>query len=104
MLLFCFISGTSGSSCLTVALGNTWSHSVNTRLILQYLGSERRQVSALTILSGCQGQGTRCTSNLGVHLLKALAMLSVLRQHFQKVGKETSLPTYLNSNSNKLGR
>ncbi|KAF4017593.1 hypothetical protein G4228_008785 [Cervus hanglu yarkandensis] len=44
MLLFCFISGTSGSSCLTAALGNTWSHSVNTRLILQYLGSERRQI------------------------------------------------------------
>ncbi|XP_061285202.1 DNA repair protein RAD51 homolog 2 isoform X4 [Bos javanicus] len=36
--------GTSGSSCLTAALGNTWSHSVNTRLILQYLGSERRQI------------------------------------------------------------
>ncbi|XP_014447176.1 DNA repair protein RAD51 homolog 2 [Tupaia chinensis] len=36
--------GTSGSSCLTAALGNTWSHSVNTRLILQYLDSERRQV------------------------------------------------------------
>ncbi|XP_020955594.1 DNA repair protein RAD51 homolog 2 isoform X2 [Sus scrofa] len=36
--------GTSGSSCMTAALGNTWSHSVNTRLILQYLGSEKRQI------------------------------------------------------------
>ncbi|XP_073098329.1 DNA repair protein RAD51 homolog 2 isoform X2 [Manis javanica] len=36
--------GTSGSSCVTAALGNTWSHSVNTRLILQFLGSERRQI------------------------------------------------------------
>ncbi|XP_045862949.1 DNA repair protein RAD51 homolog 2 isoform X7 [Meles meles] len=36
--------GTSGSSCVTAALGNTWSHSVNTRLILQSLGSERRQI------------------------------------------------------------
>ncbi|XP_048075944.1 DNA repair protein RAD51 homolog 2 isoform X7 [Ursus arctos] len=36
--------GSSGSSCVTAALGNTWSHSVNTRLILQYLGSERRQI------------------------------------------------------------
>ncbi|XP_044916046.1 DNA repair protein RAD51 homolog 2 isoform X1 [Felis catus] len=35
--------GPSGSSCVTAALGNTWSHSVNTRLIFQYLGSERRQ-------------------------------------------------------------
>ncbi|XP_053458174.1 DNA repair protein RAD51 homolog 2 isoform X4 [Nycticebus coucang] len=37
---------TSGSSCVTAALGNTWSHSVNTRLILQYLDSERRQSRA----------------------------------------------------------
>ncbi|XP_072695151.1 DNA repair protein RAD51 homolog 2 isoform X6 [Canis lupus baileyi] len=36
--------GTSASSCVMAALGNTWSHSVNTRLILQYLGSERRQI------------------------------------------------------------
>ncbi|XP_074221443.1 DNA repair protein RAD51 homolog 2 isoform X5 [Camelus bactrianus] len=36
--------GTSGSSCVTAALGNTWSHCVNTRLILQDLGSERRQI------------------------------------------------------------
>ncbi|XP_072819382.1 DNA repair protein RAD51 homolog 2 isoform X1 [Vicugna pacos] len=35
---------TSGSSCVTAALGNTWSHCVNTRLILQDLGSERRQI------------------------------------------------------------
>ncbi|XP_041353756.1 DNA repair protein RAD51 homolog 2-like [Gigantopelta aegis] len=31
-------------SYVTVALGNTWSHSVNTRLILQYLDGEKRQV------------------------------------------------------------
>ncbi|CAK6431974.1 unnamed protein product [Pipistrellus nathusii] len=36
--------GPSGSSCVTAALGNTWSHSVNTRLIFQILGSERRQI------------------------------------------------------------
>ncbi|XP_049753848.1 DNA repair protein RAD51 homolog 2 isoform X1 [Elephas maximus indicus] len=36
--------GSSASSCVTAALGNTWSHSVNTRLILQYLDSERRQI------------------------------------------------------------
>lgn len=36
--------GTSGSSCVVAALGNTWSHSVNTRLIFQYLDSERRQI------------------------------------------------------------
>ncbi|GAB1297571.1 DNA repair protein RAD51 homolog 2 [Apodemus speciosus] len=36
--------GTSGSSCLVAALGNTWGHCVNTRLILQYLDSERRQI------------------------------------------------------------
>ncbi|XP_037688390.1 DNA repair protein RAD51 homolog 2 isoform X1 [Choloepus didactylus] len=36
--------GASGSSCVTAALGNTWSHSVTTRLILQYLDSERRQI------------------------------------------------------------
>ncbi|XP_069855222.1 DNA repair protein RAD51 homolog 2-like [Dipodomys merriami] len=36
--------GTSGSSCVVAALGNTWSHSVNTRLILQHLDSERKQI------------------------------------------------------------
>ncbi|XP_066132492.1 DNA repair protein RAD51 homolog 2 [Saccopteryx bilineata] len=36
--------GSSGSSCVTAALGNTWSHSVTTRLIFQYLGSEGRQI------------------------------------------------------------
>ncbi|KAM5273625.1 DNA repair protein RAD51 homolog 2 [Ctenodactylus gundi] len=36
--------GTSGSSCVVAALGNAWSHSVNTRLILQHLDSERRQI------------------------------------------------------------
>ncbi|XP_033622832.1 DNA repair protein RAD51 homolog 2 isoform X2 [Fukomys damarensis] len=36
--------GASGSSCVIAALGNTWSHIVNTRLILQHLDSERRQI------------------------------------------------------------
>ncbi|XP_054256222.1 DNA repair protein RAD51 homolog 2 isoform X1 [Indicator indicator] len=41
--------GTSGSgkkeySCVTAALGNTWSHSVNTRLILQYHDLPTRQL------------------------------------------------------------
>ena len=32
---------------VTAALGTTWSHSVNTRLILQYLDGHRRQVNRL---------------------------------------------------------
>ncbi|XP_061467093.1 DNA repair protein RAD51 homolog 2 isoform X3 [Rhineura floridana] len=32
------------SDYVTAALGNTWSHSVNTRLILQYLDSQTRQL------------------------------------------------------------
>ncbi|XP_043842811.1 DNA repair protein RAD51 homolog 2 [Dromiciops gliroides] len=36
--------GTSGSSCMAAALGNTWSHSVNTRLIFRYLDSKTRQI------------------------------------------------------------
>lgn len=32
------------SGFVTAALGNTWSHSVNTRLIVQYEDSERRQI------------------------------------------------------------
>ncbi|XP_074811622.1 DNA repair protein RAD51 homolog 2 isoform X3 [Natator depressus] len=43
------VSGTSGSkdrepSYVTAALGNTWSHSVNSRLILQYHDLHTRQV------------------------------------------------------------
>ncbi|XP_052551781.1 DNA repair protein RAD51 homolog 2 isoform X1 [Tympanuchus pallidicinctus] len=43
------VSGTSGSgkresACVTAALGNTWSHSVNTRLILQYHDLLTRQI------------------------------------------------------------
>ncbi|ERE74198.1 putative DNA repair protein RAD51-like protein [Cricetulus griseus] len=38
------LESTSGSSCVVAALGNSWSHCVNTRLILQYLDSERRQI------------------------------------------------------------
>lgn len=34
-----------GGSYVMAALGNTWSHSVNTRLILQYLDDSRREVS-----------------------------------------------------------
>ena len=34
---------------VTVALGNTWSHNVNTRLILQYLDDDKRQVSSPNI-------------------------------------------------------
>ena len=33
-----------GSSHVMAALGNTWSHAVNTRLILQYLDDVYRQV------------------------------------------------------------
>ncbi|XP_033632282.1 DNA repair protein RAD51 homolog 2-like [Asterias rubens] len=33
-----------GGSYVMAALGNTWSHSVNTRLILQYLDESRREV------------------------------------------------------------
>lgn len=32
------------SACVTAALGNTWSHSVNTRLILQYHDLLTRQI------------------------------------------------------------
>uniref|UniRef100_A0A8B9QZQ3 DNA repair protein RAD51 homolog 2 n=2 Tax=Anas platyrhynchos TaxID=8839 RepID=A0A8B9QZQ3_ANAPL len=43
------VSGASGSGkkesgCVTAALGNTWSHSVNTRLILQYHELPTRQI------------------------------------------------------------
>ncbi|XP_021259425.1 DNA repair protein RAD51 homolog 2 isoform X3 [Numida meleagris] len=46
------VSGASGSgkresACVTAALGNTWSHSVNTRLILQYHDLLTRQVWAV---------------------------------------------------------
>lgn len=43
------VSGAPGSrkmesGCMIAALGNTWSHSVNTRLILQYHDLQTRQV------------------------------------------------------------
>ncbi|XP_019407312.1 PREDICTED: DNA repair protein RAD51 homolog 2 isoform X2 [Crocodylus porosus] len=43
------VSGASGSrkmepGCMMAALGNTWSHSVNTRLILQYHDLQTRQI------------------------------------------------------------
>ncbi|XP_039924110.1 DNA repair protein RAD51 homolog 2 isoform X7 [Hirundo rustica] len=37
------VSGKRDSGCVTAALGNTWSHSVNTRLILQYHDLPTRQ-------------------------------------------------------------
>ncbi|XP_059675754.1 DNA repair protein RAD51 homolog 2 isoform X2 [Gavia stellata] len=37
-------SGKRESGCVTAALGNTWSHSVNTRLILQYHDLPTRQL------------------------------------------------------------
>ncbi|XP_071414254.1 DNA repair protein RAD51 homolog 2 isoform X4 [Pithys albifrons albifrons] len=37
-------SGKRDSGCVTAALGNTWSHSVNTRLILQYHDLPKRQL------------------------------------------------------------
>ncbi|XP_015268767.1 PREDICTED: DNA repair protein RAD51 homolog 2 [Gekko japonicus] len=40
----CSRNGAGESSYVTAALGNTWSHSVNTRLILQYLDSQTRQL------------------------------------------------------------
>ncbi|XP_061415015.1 DNA repair protein RAD51 homolog 2 isoform X1 [Lethenteron reissneri] len=55
----------SGDGYVTAALGNTWSHCVNTRLILQYLDTRRRQIliakSPLASFSGfvysIQGSG-----------------------------------------------
>lgn len=46
--LLCF-SGSSAnaevdSGFVTAALGNTWSHSINTRLIVQYVNAHQRQV------------------------------------------------------------
>ncbi|XP_005520422.1 PREDICTED: DNA repair protein RAD51 homolog 2 [Pseudopodoces humilis] len=38
------VSGKKDSGCVTAALGNTWSHSVNTRLILQYHDLPTRQL------------------------------------------------------------
>ena len=35
------------SGYVTAALGNTWSHSVNTRLIVQYLDGGRREVGTV---------------------------------------------------------
>ncbi|XP_051952203.1 DNA repair protein RAD51 homolog 2 [Xyrauchen texanus] len=37
-------SSEESSGFITAALGNTWSHSVNTRLIVQYKDSEQRQI------------------------------------------------------------
>ena len=53
-------------SYLTAALGNTWSHCVNTRLILQYLAGDRRQVGNTGV--------TQITHSFGQHV-------ESLRQH-----------------------
>lgn len=36
--------GEEGSGLVTAALGNTWSHTVNTRLIVQYVDARQRQI------------------------------------------------------------
>lgn len=41
----CVTQVESGSH-VTVALGNTWAHTVNTRLTLQYIDNVTRQVGA----------------------------------------------------------
>ncbi|XP_066177476.1 DNA repair protein RAD51 homolog 2 isoform X3 [Sylvia atricapilla] len=41
------VSGKRDSGCVTAALGNTWSHSVNTRLILQYHDLPTRQTKRM---------------------------------------------------------
>lgn len=38
---------------MTVALGNTWSHCVNTRLILQYVDGARREVLVELVMAWC---------------------------------------------------
>ncbi|GCB61379.1 hypothetical protein scyTo_0004083 [Scyliorhinus torazame] len=40
----CGVSPDGETSYATAALGNTWSHSVNTRLIMQYLDYHSRQI------------------------------------------------------------
>eukprot|EP00072_Mus_musculus_P061484 XP_011242338.1 PREDICTED: DNA repair protein RAD51 homolog 2 isoform X8 [Mus musculus] len=81
--------GTSGSSCLVAALGNTWGHCVNTRLILQYLDSERRQIliakSPLAAFTSfvytIKGEGLVLQDSSGLHasgLVKVLSSSSVL--------------------------
>ncbi|XP_047920942.2 DNA repair protein RAD51 homolog 2 isoform X2 [Anser cygnoides] len=42
-------SGKKESGCVTAALGNTWSHSVNTRLILQYHDLPTRQLPHISM-------------------------------------------------------
>ncbi|KAK2856594.1 hypothetical protein Q5P01_005329 [Channa striata] len=40
----CASSARADSGYVTAALGNTWSHSVNTRLIVQYVNAHQRQI------------------------------------------------------------
>ena len=39
------VPGEGDSGYVIAALGNTWSHTVNTRLIVQYVDARQRQVS-----------------------------------------------------------
>ncbi|XP_010880575.2 DNA repair protein RAD51 homolog 2 isoform X3 [Esox lucius] len=41
---FTGVPSEEGSGYVTAALGNTWSHSVNTRLIFQYVDARQRQI------------------------------------------------------------
>eukprot|EP00057_Strongylocentrotus_purpuratus_P031182 XP_783817.3 PREDICTED: DNA repair protein RAD51 homolog 2 [Strongylocentrotus purpuratus] len=41
---FSVATSDGGEGHVTTALGNTWSHNVNTRLILQYLDEVQREV------------------------------------------------------------
>uniref|UniRef100_A0A671MZ22 RAD51 paralog B n=1 Tax=Sinocyclocheilus anshuiensis TaxID=1608454 RepID=A0A671MZ22_9TELE len=43
------VSSEEDSGFVTAALGNTWSHCVNTRLIVQYEDTERRQLNTLLL-------------------------------------------------------
>ena len=45
LIIFPLYLSENEGSYVTAALGNTWSHSVNTRLILQYVDERKREVS-----------------------------------------------------------
>ena len=47
-------------SHVTAALGNTWSHAVNTRLIVQYLDDKFRQVKMNGIEGSFSGEFNTC--------------------------------------------
>ncbi|XP_071370947.1 DNA repair protein RAD51 homolog 2 isoform X3 [Centroberyx affinis] len=56
-------SGEVDSGFVTAALGNTWSHSVNTRLIVQYVDEHQRQET--TMRRPCTRAQTRASSQSG---------------------------------------